>query len=87
MTFRGGTAAAFGRDIRRLRWIGVGRIGPGGSGSGGDGDDDDENERNAEFGRMALRLHAQNRKVEIGSDVEIAQIFGREACHCARPSR
>ena len=32
----------------------------------------------AEFGRMAMRLHAQNRKIEIGSDVEIAQILGRE---------
>jgi hypothetical protein len=41
----------------------------GGSGSGGSGgiggdDDDDDNERNAEFGRMPMRMHAQNRKVD-----------------------
>jgi hypothetical protein len=46
----------------------------GGSGSGGSGgiggddndddNDDDDNERNAEFGRMPMRMHAQNRKVD-----------------------
>ena len=65
-----------------------GRAGSGGSGGiGGDDDDDDNNERNAKFGRMALRMHAKHRKVEIGSDVEIAQIFGRELVNDARPSR
>ena len=55
-----------------------GSSGSGGSGGIGGDDDDDENERNAEFGRMAMGMHAQNRKVDIGSDVEIGQIFGRE---------
>ena len=59
----GGTVAAWGRNIP-FRRIGVGR---GSGGIGGD-DDDDDNERNAEFGRMAMRMHAQNRKVDIRSE-------------------
>lgn len=53
--------------------------GSGRGGLGDDGDDDDtEDDLALRFGGFVLRLHAGHRRLEIGSDVEMAQRISRE---------
>jgi hypothetical protein len=75
-------------DTPHPRRIELGALPPGGGGElpPGVGDDDPENGNpeddrdglDRRFGAFALRMHANHRRLDIGSDVEIAQLAARE---------